>query len=86
LSHYIADVAEYRDNFVAENCENETKFVISNSKQELSTSSDRQSLSQSTTAEVLPRLRERRRGEGGEHNIVEESEIFLGINFNFYRE
>ncbi|XP_024890013.1 receptor-type tyrosine-protein phosphatase mu-like isoform X1 [Temnothorax curvispinosus] len=37
-----------------ENYEQETKYVISNSKQDLSTPSDRQSLSRATTPEVLP--------------------------------
>lgn len=37
-----------------ENYEQETKSTVSNSKQELSTPSDRQSLSRATTPEVLP--------------------------------
>lgn len=37
-----------------ENYEHEAKSVILNSKQEISTASDRQSLSQASTAEVPP--------------------------------
>lgn len=69
LTHYIADVAEYQGIiYNLENCENKTKFVISNLKQELSTSLHRQFLSQSTIPKV-PRFRERRREEEGEHNM-----------------
>lgn len=46
-----------------ENYEHETKSVISNSKQELSTPSDRQSLSRATTPEVPPLAVEKKNEE-----------------------
>lgn len=85
LSHYIADVAEYRNSFVAENYKHETKSVLSNLKQELLTSSDNQSLPQSTTPKVLCPQEERRR-EREENNMAEKNEIFSKLNFTFYQE
>lgn len=63
----------------------ETKSVISNSKQVLATSFSKKS-SRAIAPEVLFQPQEEKRENGEENDNIVKNEIFLNINFNFYQD